>query len=37
MARAERFTVADAARDVAAFLGQIVGARAGRERRSHVG
>jgi glycosyltransferase involved in cell wall biosynthesis len=36
MVRAERFTVADAAHDVAAFLGQIVGARAGRGRRDDV-
>jgi glycosyltransferase involved in cell wall biosynthesis len=36
MIRAERFTIANAARDVATFLGQIVCARAGRERRSDV-
>lgn len=35
--RARRFTVEDAARDVAAFLNQVAGARAGRERLSRVG
>ncbi|MCZ2858502.1 glycosyltransferase family 4 protein [Blastococcus sp. VKM Ac-2987] len=35
-ARAERFAIADAARDVAAFLEQVVGARTGRRGRSHV-
>jgi glycosyltransferase involved in cell wall biosynthesis len=35
--RAERFKVSDAARDVAAFLGQLVGARAGGRWRRDVG
>ena len=37
MLRAERFRVVDAARDVAGFLDQVVGARAGRGRVSDVG
>ena len=36
MLRAERFTVTDAAREVAAFLDQVVGTRAGRGRVSDV-